>query len=139
MSSSAPGSLEEMLENLGRRNPQKPKDLPPALPARPTSRTRLPSSRRAALPDIVEAVMELSSLSNSGSPKGSRWKSAGAKTVRQVKLGELSCVAAASDESKPEERLANPPPEPELPPEKEGPSFTESELQQDTECFIEQV
>ncbi|KAG6392051.1 hypothetical protein SASPL_146257 [Salvia splendens] len=133
MSSAAPGSLEEMLENLGRRNPQKPKDLPPALPARPTSRTRLPSSRRAALPDIVEAVMELSSLNHSGNSKGSRWKSAGAKTVRQVKLGELSCIAAASDESKSEEKLASPPPE------KEGSSFTESELQQDTECFIEEI
>ncbi|KAG6393772.1 hypothetical protein SASPL_144343 [Salvia splendens] len=138
-SSAAPGSLEEMLENLRRRNPQKPKDLPPALPARPTSRTRLPSNRRAALPDIVEAVMELSSLNHCGNSEGSRWKSAAAKTVRQVKLGELPCVAAASDESKLEEKLASLPPASELCHEKEGSSFTESELQQDTECFIEQI
>lgn len=39
-------SLEEMLESLRRRD-EKPKDVPPALPVRPTSRARLPSSRRS--------------------------------------------------------------------------------------------
>ncbi|KAJ6791395.1 putative myosin-1 isoform X2 [Iris pallida] len=39
-------SLEEMLESLRRRD-QKPKDVPPALPARPPSRARLPSQRRS--------------------------------------------------------------------------------------------
>eukprot|EP00268_Persea_americana_P033900 TRINITY_DN33547_c0_g1_i3.p1 TRINITY_DN33547_c0_g1~~TRINITY_DN33547_c0_g1_i3.p1 ORF type:complete len:1225 (-),score=304.05 TRINITY_DN33547_c0_g1_i3:415-4089(-) len=39
-------SLEEMLESLRRRD-EKPKDVPPALPARPTSRARLPSARRS--------------------------------------------------------------------------------------------
>lgn len=38
-------SLEEMLDSLRQRD-EKPKDLPPALPARPTSKARLPSSRR---------------------------------------------------------------------------------------------
>ncbi|KAK9674026.1 hypothetical protein RND81_12G206000 [Saponaria officinalis] len=54
MSSTSPpstvvrSSLEEMLENLRRRDEkQTPKDLPPALPSRPTSRARLPSSRRS--------------------------------------------------------------------------------------------
>ncbi|KAK7244386.1 hypothetical protein RIF29_39207 [Crotalaria pallida] len=41
-------SLEEMLDSLRRRDgEEKPKDLPPALPARPTSKARLPSARRA--------------------------------------------------------------------------------------------
>ncbi|KAJ8618088.1 hypothetical protein MRB53_014274 [Persea americana] len=39
-------SLEEMLESLRRRD-EKPKDVPPALPARPISRARLPSARRS--------------------------------------------------------------------------------------------
>ncbi|PON96531.1 Myosin head, motor domain containing protein [Trema orientale] len=41
-------SLEEMLDSLRRRDEEeKPKDLPPALPARPTSRGRLPPARRS--------------------------------------------------------------------------------------------
>ncbi|KAL9236379.1 hypothetical protein vseg_011058 [Gypsophila vaccaria] len=53
-------SLEEMLENLRRRDEQKPpKDLPPALPSRPTSRARLPSSRRSLPVGFkVSAVVE---------------------------------------------------------------------------------
>ncbi|KAK7272499.1 hypothetical protein RJT34_29126 [Clitoria ternatea] len=44
----ARSSLEEMLESLRKRDEeQKPKDLPPALPARPTSRARLPPARRS--------------------------------------------------------------------------------------------
>ncbi|KAH7652933.1 Myosin ATPase protein [Dioscorea alata] len=39
-------SLEEMLDSLRRRGEQ-PKDLPPALPARPNARGRLPSARRS--------------------------------------------------------------------------------------------
>ncbi|XVF18987.1 hypothetical protein REPUB_Repub11eG0071900 [Reevesia pubescens] len=42
----AKSSLEEMLESLRRRD-EKPKDLPPALPSRPTSKARLPSARRS--------------------------------------------------------------------------------------------
>ncbi|KAL5548017.1 hypothetical protein UlMin_003248 [Ulmus minor] len=41
-------SLEEMLDSLRRKDEEeKPKDLPPALPARPTSRGRLPPARRS--------------------------------------------------------------------------------------------
>lgn len=45
----ARSSLEEMLDSLRRRDEEekKPKDLPPALPARPTSKARLPSARRS--------------------------------------------------------------------------------------------
>ncbi|XP_048420103.1 myosin-2 isoform X3 [Pyrus x bretschneideri] len=44
----ARSSLEEMLESLQRRDMgEKPKELPPALPARPPSKARLPSARRS--------------------------------------------------------------------------------------------
>ncbi|XP_077254052.1 myosin-2-like isoform X2 [Tasmannia lanceolata] len=45
-SSLARSSLEEMLDSIRRRD-ERPKDVPPALPVRPTSRARLPSSRRS--------------------------------------------------------------------------------------------
>ena len=41
-------SLEEMLDSIRRREEEAmPKDLPPALPARPASRARLPPARRS--------------------------------------------------------------------------------------------
>ncbi|KAK4285989.1 hypothetical protein QN277_002610 [Acacia crassicarpa] len=47
-SAMARSSLEEMLESIRLRGEEeKPKDLPPALPARPTSRARRPSARRS--------------------------------------------------------------------------------------------
>ncbi|MED6146625.1 hypothetical protein PIB30_036213 [Stylosanthes scabra] len=48
-SSVAKSSLEEMLDSLRRREEEeaKPKDMPPALPARPASRARLPPARRS--------------------------------------------------------------------------------------------
>ncbi|XP_043688998.1 myosin-2-like isoform X2 [Telopea speciosissima] len=45
-STAARSSLEEMLESLRRRD-ERPKDIPPALPTRPTSRARLPTARRS--------------------------------------------------------------------------------------------
>ncbi|KAL6856068.1 hypothetical protein ACP4OV_018870 [Aristida adscensionis] len=42
-------SLEVLLETIKKRDEQ-PKDAPPALPARPTSRGRLPTTRRPSLP-----------------------------------------------------------------------------------------
>ncbi|KAI3988184.1 hypothetical protein MKX01_011973 [Papaver californicum] len=44
--STARSSLEEMLDSLRKRD-EKPKDTPPALPVRPTSKARLPSARRS--------------------------------------------------------------------------------------------
>ncbi|KAF1866956.1 hypothetical protein Lal_00018342 [Lupinus albus] len=46
-------SLEEMLDSLRRRDGEKPKDLPPVLPTRPTSKARLPRARRT-LPDNLK-------------------------------------------------------------------------------------
>ncbi|XP_062018442.1 myosin-2 isoform X1 [Rosa rugosa] len=51
----ARSSLEEMLDSLRRRDEaEKPKELPPALPSRPTSKARLPSARRS-LPNNFNA------------------------------------------------------------------------------------
>lgn len=125
--SSTGTSLEEMLDSLGQRDDQKPKHMPPALPARPTSRTRLPSNRRGrgALPDVVEALMDLSSVNraNKDDSKGSRWKSVGAKTIKKVNQGESHYPMPASDESKPPL----------------GSSFRESEWNVDMEYFIKHV
>ncbi|KAJ0974888.1 hypothetical protein J5N97_016853 [Dioscorea zingiberensis] len=60
-------SLEEMLDSLRRRDEQ-PKDLPPALPARPTSRGRLPSARRS-LPVDFKIGEKASELASKGSKR----------------------------------------------------------------------
>ncbi|XP_058001422.1 myosin-2 isoform X2 [Hevea brasiliensis] len=51
----ARSSLEEMLDSLRRRDEalEKTKELPPALPARPTSRARLPSARHSLPTDFM--------------------------------------------------------------------------------------
>ncbi len=49
----AKSSLEVLLETIKKRDEQ-PKDAPPALPARPTCRGRLPSARRPSLPSGVK-------------------------------------------------------------------------------------
>lgn len=98
--SMAVSSLEELLDSLRQRGNLKPKDMPPALPARPTSRTRPPSVRQASLPEIVETVMELNSSNknaNNGDSKRSRWKDLGAQKVKQVRQGETPCYTATSD------------------------------------------
>ncbi|KAJ6849255.1 putative myosin-1 isoform X1 [Iris pallida] len=50
-------SLEEMLDSLRRRD-ERPKDEPPALPPRPTSRGRLPSQRRSLPVDFKVGAKE---------------------------------------------------------------------------------
>ncbi|KAJ9153639.1 hypothetical protein P3X46_027059 [Hevea brasiliensis] len=60
----ARSSLEEMLDSLRQRDEalEKSKDLPPALPARPTSRARLPSARHSLPTDFkVDANGQLES------------------------------------------------------------------------------
>ncbi|XP_022753232.1 myosin-2-like isoform X2 [Durio zibethinus] len=50
----AKSSLEVMLDSLRRRDEaEKPKDLPPALPSRPTSKARLPSARRSLPTSLI--------------------------------------------------------------------------------------
>uniref|UniRef100_A0A1J3EUI7 Myosin-2 n=1 Tax=Noccaea caerulescens TaxID=107243 RepID=A0A1J3EUI7_NOCCA len=56
----AKSSLEEMLESLRQKDDSdRPRDMPPALPSRPTSRARLPSARRSLPAKFsVSSVME---------------------------------------------------------------------------------
>ncbi|KAG7957387.1 hypothetical protein I3843_11G172000 [Carya illinoinensis] len=74
----ARSSLEEMLDSLRRRDEcDKPKDLPPALPARPTSRARLPSARRS-LPTNFE-------VGDGGAPSECNGKEEGKR--KEIDLG----------------------------------------------------
>ncbi|KAL6999437.1 hypothetical protein U1Q18_000599 [Sarracenia purpurea var. burkii] len=83
-------SLEEMLDSIRQRDEEdKPKDLPPALPTRPTSRARLPASRRH-LPKNFEVDISTDAPANSlnqSSKKGevrSRAGSFGGKKDREL-------------------------------------------------------
>ncbi|KAL0328513.1 UNVERIFIED_CONTAM: Myosin-2 [Sesamum calycinum] len=100
----ARSSLEEMLESLRRRDENEaPKDMPPALPARPraSSRARLPSPKRV-LPtssEVSESGSGQSSLNccvKEGERKEQRGNSFGAKRVKETELGESPYVLAAS-------------------------------------------
>ncbi|KAI3466158.1 hypothetical protein Pfo_022821 [Paulownia fortunei] len=102
----ARSSLEEMLESLQRREDNEtPKDMPPALPARPkpTSRARLPSTKRP-LPASFEvdesgpAQSSLNCFVKKGETKTQRGNSFGAKKVKEMEPGESPYVVAASDE-----------------------------------------
>ncbi|KAK3040310.1 hypothetical protein RJ639_028225 [Escallonia herrerae] len=99
-SSMARSSLEEMLDSLRRRDEcEKPKDLPPALPARPTSKARRPAVKRP-LPttmDVGDAVPQPESCCTPSKKeeviKGSRGAgSFGSKKIKEVDPGELPYV-----------------------------------------------
>ncbi|KAL8167339.1 hypothetical protein V2J09_008838 [Rumex salicifolius] len=64
----ARSSLEEMLENIKRRD-EKPKDLPPALPSRPKSRGRLPHARLLLPAKFTIYEEEMDGDSNEGKRK----------------------------------------------------------------------
>ncbi|XP_052177405.1 myosin-2 [Diospyros lotus] len=77
-------SLEEMLDSLRRRDEEgQPRDLPPALPARPTSRARLPAARRS-LPTNFEVDTATASPTNSSNQSG---KSCQVKRPRRGSFG----------------------------------------------------
>ncbi|GFP78572.1 myosin-2 [Phtheirospermum japonicum] len=102
-------SLEEMLESLQRSEEnESPKDLPPALPARPkpAARARLPSPKRT-LPTSFEADHESRPAQSSsscfvkkGEIKGGRRNNFGAKKATEIETGESPYVQslASSDE-----------------------------------------
>ncbi|CAA0840346.1 Myosin-2 [Striga hermonthica] len=111
-------SLEEMLDSLQRNEENEtPKDLPPALPARPkpTYRARLPSAKRP-LPTSFGADHEsgpAQSLSSfcekEGEGKGREKNSFGARIVRGAGLGESPYVfaLAESEEKEPSQLYDN--------------------------------
>ena len=70
----AKSSLEEMLESLRQKDEcqqQQPRDIPPALPSRPNSRARLPSSRRS-LPANFSVSSATEDQNQNGSVASSR-------------------------------------------------------------------
>ncbi|EEF36593.1 myosin vIII, putative [Ricinus communis] len=98
-------SLEEMLDSIRRRDEamEKSKDLPPALPARPTSRARLPSARKSLPTDFkvgangqleskVETVVEVDKRKDDTKRKekelGHKTGSFGSKKMRK----DQNCV-----------------------------------------------
>ncbi|KAK4255746.1 hypothetical protein QN277_008704 [Acacia crassicarpa] len=86
----ARSSLEVMLESLQRRDEEnKPKDLPPALPARPTSKARLPSARRS-LPNNFKV---------NGDPVDLGHKRNGSLGSKKLKRDVESPYAIASEEN----------------------------------------
>ncbi|XP_059661565.1 myosin-2-like [Cornus florida] len=114
-SSMSRSSLEEMLESLRQRDEnERPKDLPPALPARPTSKARRPSAR-TQLPKKLDHVPAATAATNhsSNSVVGKKQPdvkafrgSFGSKKAKEVLLGESPYDSAASSKpNKIENRL----------------------------------
>ncbi|KAL8127187.1 hypothetical protein AgCh_014199 [Apium graveolens] len=93
-------SLEEMLDSLRRRDEEeKPKDLPPALPSRPTSKARRPSAKRP-LPTKFENNSEDLSCGKKYEVKHSRSGSFGGKKLKEGGLDESPYVVSPALEDK---------------------------------------
>ncbi|KAL9160164.1 hypothetical protein ABFS82_08G182200 [Erythranthe guttata] len=106
-SSIARSSLEEMLESLRQRDENEmPKDMPPALPPRPkpTSRARLPSTKRR-LPSLEDDESRAARSSSDCSLEGERVRTFGPKRVKEMEAGESPYVVAGSNESRWDDKL----------------------------------
>ncbi|MED6168755.1 hypothetical protein PIB30_014444 [Stylosanthes scabra] len=92
--SQARSSLEEMLESLRRRDEEeKPKDKPPALPSRPSSRARLPSVR------VPNRFVCHGDDKKEDGGVGGRHRRNGSFGVKKVKVLEESPYIVKSEES----------------------------------------
>ncbi|KAK6157434.1 hypothetical protein DH2020_011682 [Rehmannia glutinosa] len=97
----ARSSLEEMLDSLRQRDEnEKPKDIPPALPARPkpTSRARLPSAKRPLPTNFEIGESETAQSSSNCNVKKERRNSFGTKKVKEMEPGESPYLMAAPDD-----------------------------------------
>ncbi|KAH0651438.1 hypothetical protein KY285_032160 [Solanum tuberosum] len=91
MSTIVRSSLEEMLDSLRQRDEnEKPKDLPPALPARPklTSRTRPPSQRQPLSKRLSKVDVELENGKKKEESKGLKRNVFGAMKVKGMEDSE---------------------------------------------------
>ncbi|XP_049415249.1 myosin-2-like isoform X1 [Solanum stenotomum] len=91
MSTIVRSSLEEMLDSLRQRDEnEKPKDLPPALPARPklTSRTRPPSQRQPLSKRLSKVDVELENGKKKEESKGLKRNVFGAIKVKGMEDSE---------------------------------------------------
>ncbi|KAL3647048.1 hypothetical protein CASFOL_008016 [Castilleja foliolosa] len=104
----ARSSLEEMLDSLQQRDEkEKPKNIPPALPARPKrSRARLPSVKRP-LPTSPKTgeELEMAERSSNEDLKGMRRNSFGAKKVEETEPRESPYLKAGSDKKGDDQKL----------------------------------
>ena len=112
----AKSSLEEMLESLRQKDEcqQQPRDIPPALPSRPTSRARLPSARRSlpanfSVSSVIEDQNQSGSVASSRQPEAEgkrrkekdlrvKRKSFGSKKMRRTGPSSESPYAAEKEE-----------------------------------------
>ncbi|WZZ89397.1 hypothetical protein YC2023_117976 [Brassica napus] len=113
----AKSSLEEMLESLRQKDEcqqQQPRDIPPALPSRPNSRARLPSSRRSlpanfSVSSVTEDQNQNGSVASSRQPEPEgkprkekdlrvKRKSFGSKKMRRTGPSSESPYAAEKEE-----------------------------------------
>ncbi|XP_015170182.1 myosin-2-like isoform X2 [Solanum tuberosum] len=91
MSTIVRSSLEEMLDSLRQKDEnEKPKDLPPALPARPkpTSRTRPPSQRQPLSKRLSKVNVELENGKKKEESKGLKRNVFGAMKVKGMEDSE---------------------------------------------------
>ncbi|XP_071907469.1 myosin-2-like isoform X3 [Coffea arabica] len=106
----ARSSLEEMLDSLRRRDEnEKPKDMPPALPARPkaTARARLPSAKRP-LPSSFETGENIGAgnlKKGHNNPKGFRGNNSFVTKKAKAKEPSESPYAEVAEVKAVEERL----------------------------------
>lgn len=136
-------SLEEMLDSLRRRDDEdRPRDLPPALPARPVSRARLLPARRS-LPKNFEP--DASPVTSVGQPcskkeevkalKGARIGSFGGKKDRDLPVDspyvEVEDCEVRMEEADPASIAAEP--------SVSLPRFRESEWDDNIGYFIKKV
>ncbi|CAF2326133.1 unnamed protein product [Brassica napus] len=116
----AKSSLEEMLESLRQKDEcqQQPRDIPPALPSRPTSRARLPSARRSlpanfSVSSVIEDQNQNGSVASSRQPEAEgkrrkekdlrvKRKSFGSKKMRRTGPSSESPYAAEKEEDEEE-------------------------------------
>ncbi|KAL2476146.1 Myosin-2 [Abeliophyllum distichum] len=101
----ARSSMEEMLDSLRRKNEnERPKDMPPALPARPkpASRARLPSSKRKLPKSIENGESESSASSSNFNVKKEDTKSLRGNSivVNRVKEWEKLCEPMSEDKDR---------------------------------------
>ncbi|XP_010520892.1 PREDICTED: myosin-2-like [Tarenaya hassleriana] len=104
-------SLEEMLESLCRQDEcDRPRDTPPALPARPNSRARLPSARRSlpanfSVGNVMGTVSAVAEGEGKGKEEGKRKekdlrvkrKSFGSKKMKTEQSAESPYTAEEKD------------------------------------------
>lgn len=128
-------SMEEMLDSLRRKDEnERPKDRPPALPARPkpASRARLPSSKRPLPKSINIGESESSKRSSNINVKKEDTEGIGGNSFVAKRVKEWEMVGAPRSEDKDRAKLTSSPLD-------LHPRFRESEWDDSVGYFVEKV